>query len=210
MLVKTSLFRPLVPVDGSWSAWSGWGQCDSECSKIRSRTCTDPPPFGGGAPCPANETLITYPTISINPSSMLNVYGSSSPPSGSEIMYGSSYPQSGYGSMSSSSYPQSSSGIMSSISYPQSGSGTMSSSSYPQSGSGITMSSSSYPESGSGMMYSSSYPQSGSGIIIVTPSPSEMSGPPNMPQSNSTIHYNVAPCCGGDCPGTLFAAEAAQ
>ena len=88
MLLKTSLFRPLVPVDGGWSAWGGWGQCidlgDSECGKTRSRTCTDPPPFGGGAPCPANQTLITMPTFSIDPSSVSVVYGnSSSPPSGS-------------------------------------------------------------------------------------------------------------------------------
>ena len=171
MLVKTSLFRPLVPVDGSWSAWSGWGQCDSECAKIRSRTCTDPPPFGGGAPCPANETLITMPTFSIDPSSVSVVYGnSSSPPSG----YGAS-----------SADPNS-------MNVPSAG---------QQLPPGVDMSGMS-PEQIA--MINSQLNNQSMSPIVMTPSPSEMSGPPNMPQSNSTIHYNIAPCCAGDCPGKCF------
>ena len=149
MLAKTSLClcRPLVPVDGSWSAWSGWGGCDSECSKIRSRTCTDPPPFGGGAPCPDNQTLITYPTV--DPSSMPTQFNNSTPPSGAVIVNNSTPP--------------------------------------PTSGA-----------KNQNMPPGNNPPSQGPVDVNMT------DGPPSMPESNNTIHYNIAPCCGGDCPGNYL------
>ena len=147
MLLKTSLCRPLVPVDGSWSAWGGWGHCDSECSKIRSRTCTDPPPFGGGAPCPDNQTLITFPTV--DPSSMPTQFNNSTPPPGAVIVNNSTPP-------------------------PTSGAQNQS------------------------LPPGNNPPSQGHVDVNMT------DGPPSMPESNSTIHYNIAPCCGGDCPGNCL------
>lgn len=40
---------PLVPVDGGWSPWSA---CSASCGGgIQTRTCTNPAPQNGGAPC---------------------------------------------------------------------------------------------------------------------------------------------------------------
>lgn len=42
------------PVNGGWSDWGDWGQCSASCGDgqhARSRTCTNPPPSGGGAQC---------------------------------------------------------------------------------------------------------------------------------------------------------------
>ena len=150
MLVKTSLCRPLVPVDGGWSAWGGWGHCDSECSKIRSRTCTDPPPFGGGAPCPDNQTLITFPTF--DPSSMPTQFNNSTPPPGAVIVNNST---------------------------PPSNSGAQNQNTPP----------------------GNNPPSHGSVDMNMT------DGPSSMPQSNRTIHYNIAPCCGGDCPGNYLSTK---
>ncbi|XP_074659490.1 coadhesin-like [Tubulanus polymorphus] len=43
------------PVDGNWSNWESWGDCDIklfDCGeRTRSRTCTNPAPANGGADC---------------------------------------------------------------------------------------------------------------------------------------------------------------
>ncbi|XP_062616879.1 coadhesin-like [Saccostrea cucullata] len=42
------------PVDGQWSAWSGYGQCSSSCGagiQIRIRNCSNPAPEYGGNNC---------------------------------------------------------------------------------------------------------------------------------------------------------------
>ncbi|XP_022803075.1 coadhesin-like [Stylophora pistillata] len=53
--------RQLAAVNGGWSSYGPWGQCSAPCgggAQERSRTCTNPPPSGGGAQCvgPSKET----------------------------------------------------------------------------------------------------------------------------------------------------------
>merc|ERR1711881_517301 len=43
-----------IPVNGGYSTWSDWSECDTDCgggSQSRSRTCTNPEPANGGADC---------------------------------------------------------------------------------------------------------------------------------------------------------------
>ncbi|CAH3040441.1 unnamed protein product, partial [Porites evermanni] len=50
-------FKPLnciLLVNGGWSEWGSWTSCSHTCgggSQTRMRTCTNPPPSGGGADC---------------------------------------------------------------------------------------------------------------------------------------------------------------
>ncbi|KAL4217140.1 hypothetical protein ACF0H5_023594 [Mactra antiquata] len=42
------------PIDGSWSEWTQWKQCDKSCgngTQSRSRKCTQPMPYNGGKDC---------------------------------------------------------------------------------------------------------------------------------------------------------------
>lgn len=44
--------KKVIPVNGGWSDWGDWGQCSASCrQQARWRTCTNPPPSGGGAQC---------------------------------------------------------------------------------------------------------------------------------------------------------------
>ncbi|KAM3962149.1 LOW QUALITY PROTEIN: semaphorin 5c [Aphomia sociella] len=53
----------LVPIDGGWSAWGQWSECTSsppgsDCGpgwRERRRTCTEPAPRHGGAPCDGSK-----------------------------------------------------------------------------------------------------------------------------------------------------------
>ncbi|XP_072324712.1 LOW QUALITY PROTEIN: SCO-spondin [Scyliorhinus torazame] len=48
-------FIQACPVNGQWSAWSEWSDCDAECSsgvRSRQRACVNPPPKNGGQTCP--------------------------------------------------------------------------------------------------------------------------------------------------------------
>ena len=50
-------------VNGGWSEFGSFGECSATCGggiKERSRTCTNPPPSGGGAQCSgsAKETMV--------------------------------------------------------------------------------------------------------------------------------------------------------
>ncbi|XP_044534907.1 SCO-spondin-like [Gracilinanus agilis] len=50
-----SCFLQACPVPGAWTSWGPWGPCSASCGggqQERWRSCTDPPPKNGGAPCP--------------------------------------------------------------------------------------------------------------------------------------------------------------
>ncbi|GAA6107134.1 SCO-spondin isoform X2 [Tachysurus ichikawai] len=47
-------FLQACSVDGQWAEWGEWSECDAECGggvKIRSRSCSNPPPKNGGQEC---------------------------------------------------------------------------------------------------------------------------------------------------------------
>ena len=51
--------------NGGWSAYGAYGACSKTCgggTKKRTRTCTNPKPFGGGSSCSGASTQ----TISCN------------------------------------------------------------------------------------------------------------------------------------------------
>ena len=51
------------PLDGSWSDWSGWGECSVTCSKgiqVRLRTCSHPLPQYGGKNCSGDSSDIKH------------------------------------------------------------------------------------------------------------------------------------------------------
>jgi C1A family cysteine protease len=52
----------VTPVDGGWSPWSDWSECQGGF-QYRERTCTNPAPSDGGKPCtgPAQETRACTP-----------------------------------------------------------------------------------------------------------------------------------------------------
>ena len=48
------IFFLISVVHGQWSEWGGYTTCTKTCgtgNQIRMRTCTNPPPYGGGNPC---------------------------------------------------------------------------------------------------------------------------------------------------------------
>ncbi|CAD5226634.1 unnamed protein product [Bursaphelenchus xylophilus] len=43
-------------INGSWSKWAPWSECNSQCQRIRNRHCTAPEPTNGGADCKGKST----------------------------------------------------------------------------------------------------------------------------------------------------------
>ena len=50
------MLRPIPPVDGSWSDWTAWSRCDTNCRKTRNRVCNNPTPLLDGVDCAGNST----------------------------------------------------------------------------------------------------------------------------------------------------------
>ena len=56
--------KSATPINGGWSAWSAWSACSLSCgggTQTQTRTCTNPPPSGGGAACvgPSSQSCNT-------------------------------------------------------------------------------------------------------------------------------------------------------
>ncbi|XP_069932953.1 SCO-spondin [Oryctolagus cuniculus] len=57
-LRSQSCFLQACPVPGAWAEWEAWGPCSVSCGgghRSRRRSCVDPPPKNGGAPCPGTS-----------------------------------------------------------------------------------------------------------------------------------------------------------
>ncbi|KAL2739406.1 netrin receptor UNC5B-like isoform X1 [Vespula maculifrons] len=51
--------NPSCPaVDGRWSSWSSWSACGPDCSRVRRRSCNDPPPSDSGRPCQGKDVIV--------------------------------------------------------------------------------------------------------------------------------------------------------
>ena len=56
-VVKTIIF--FFPVNGGWTSYGTWSTCSVSCgngTQSRSRSCTNPPPSGGGKDCVGSAT----------------------------------------------------------------------------------------------------------------------------------------------------------
>ena len=50
--------NPRCVIEGAWSLWSEYSRCNSDCEKIKTRTCSNPAPINDPDKCPgeASET----------------------------------------------------------------------------------------------------------------------------------------------------------
>lgn len=52
----------VAKIDGHWGRWSAWSACSKSCDEgqmTRTRSCNDPAPQNGGAPCVGSATIST-------------------------------------------------------------------------------------------------------------------------------------------------------
>ena len=55
--------RAFFSVHGNFSEWTSWTDCTKECengTKMRGRSCDNPPPQHGGAPCEGDAIEMNY------------------------------------------------------------------------------------------------------------------------------------------------------
>lgn len=48
-----------VAVDGRWSAWSDWSECEEDCKRYKRRRCDNPSPANGGSNCSGREVQVS-------------------------------------------------------------------------------------------------------------------------------------------------------
>ncbi|KAI1725123.1 ZU5 domain-containing protein [Ditylenchus destructor] len=46
-------------IDGAWSQWSAWSECNAQCQRVRNRECHAPSPANGGAFCQGTDAQST-------------------------------------------------------------------------------------------------------------------------------------------------------
>ncbi|XP_055957003.1 coadhesin-like [Patella vulgata] len=67
------------PVNGNWGPWSNYGSCPVTCgsgTKARSRSCNNPAPANGGAPCPGSYSEDMQCNTDLCPDTKCASYGS--------------------------------------------------------------------------------------------------------------------------------------
>ena len=76
IIVDDDIISQYVVVNGGWSSWLEWSECSVSCeggTKTRDRTCDNPAPDTGGAPCAGSNTETTNCNNKACPGNLLKV-----------------------------------------------------------------------------------------------------------------------------------------